>query len=264
MPPKFLNRSVFAWLGLLLMAVCFARLITMPLPPRSVSAAPTVQKNSFVTVVLDAGHGGYDSGSVVGTILEKDLTLDVTKRVERALRANGIATLMTRNDDAFVSLGRRARIANQVRSSVFVSIHFNEGERPVASGIETYYADRHSLPLPRLISWVPFLLPRENADSPDTNSQSLAGFIQQSLVRQTQAVDRGTKGRQFFVIAHVTHPAVLVEGGFLSSKDEMTRLANSDYREKLATAIADGILRYRDAQKQSQTTLAVTAPVSAE
>jgi N-acetylmuramoyl-L-alanine amidase len=106
------------------------------------------------------------------------------------------------------------------------------------------------------------LLPRENADAPDTNSQSLAGFIQQSLVRRTQAVDRGTKGRQLFVIGHVTHPAVLVEGGFLSSKDEMTRLASSDYREKLASAIADGILRYREAQKQSQTTLAVTAPVS--
>lgn len=244
------------------MTVCFVRLITMPLPPHSASVAPPVQKNSFVTVVLDAGHGGYDSGSIVGTILEKDLTLDVAQRVERALRAQGIATLMTRNDDTFVSLGRRARIANQVRNSIFVSIHFNEGERPVANGIETYYADHQSLPLPRLISWIPFLLPRENADAPDINSQSLAGFIQQSLVRQTQAVDRGTKGRQFFVIAHVTYPAVLVEAGFLSSKDEMTRLANSDYREKLATAIADGILRYRDAQKQSQPTLAVTAPVS--
>src|SRR5262249_33761775 len=157
------------------------------------------------------------------------------------LRANGVATLMTRNDDTFVSLSRRARIANQAHNSIFVSIHFNEGERPVASGIETYYADRQSLPLPRLISWIPFLLPRENGDAPDTNSQSLAGFVQQSLVRQTQAIDRGTKGRQFFVIAHVTHPAVLVEGGFLSSKDEMTRLASSEYREKLASAIADGI-----------------------
>ena len=243
------------------MAICFARLITMPLPPRPVSAAqPPVQKNSFVTVVLDAGHGGYDSGSVVGTILEKNLTLDVAQRVERALRANGVSTLMTRNDDTFVSLGRRTRIANQAHNSIFVSIHFNEGERPVANGIETYYADRQPRTLSGLISWIPFLLPRENADGPDINSQSLAGFIQQSLVRQTQAVDRGTKGRQFFVIAHVTHPAVLVEGGFLSSKDEMTRLASSEYREKLATAIADGILRYREAQKQSETTLAVTAP----
>ena len=243
------------------MAVCFVRLITMPLPPQALSA-PAAPQNAFVTVVLDPGHGGYDSGSVAGTVLEKDLTLDLAQRVDRLLRTNGIATLMTRTDDTFVSLGRRARIANHVRNSIFVSIHFNEGGRPVASGIETYYADRQSLPLPRLVSWIPFLSPSENSDSPNIESQKLAVFIQQSLVTQTRAPDRGAKGRQFFVIAHVTHPAVLVEGGFLSSRDEMAKLANSDYREKLATAIADGILHYRDAQTQGQTTLAVTAPVS--
>ena len=253
-------RAGAAWLGLFLMAVCFVRLITMPLPERKASAPPN-PKNSFVTVVLDPGHGGYDSGSVCGTVLEKDLTLDVVQRVDRLLRANGIATLMTRHDDTFVSLGRRARIANHVRDCIFVGIHFNEGERPAASGIETYYADRQSMPLPRLISWIPFLSPLASADSPNIDSQSLAAFVQQSLVTQTCAVDRGTKGRQFFVIAHVTHPAVLVEGGFLSSKDEMAKLANPDYREKLAEAITDGILHYRDAEKQEQVTLAVTAPV---
>jgi N-acetylmuramoyl-L-alanine amidase len=113
-----------------------------------------------------------------------------------------------------------------------------------------------------LISWIPFLLPQASSDSPNIESQSLAGFIQRSLVAQTQAVDRGAKGRQFFVIAHVTHPAVLVEGGFLSSKEEMGKLANADYREQLAAAITGGILHYRDARKEAHTTLAVTAPVS--
>jgi N-acetylmuramoyl-L-alanine amidase len=259
--PKVSVRSPVAWLGLLLMAVCFGRLITMPLPPRSASAPPP-PKNSLVTVVLDPGHGGYDSGSIVGSILEKDLTLDVAQRVDRLLRANGIPALMTRTDDRFISLGRRAWFANRVRDSIFVSIHFNEGARPVASGVETYYADRQSRKLSGLISWIPFLSPRASSDSPNIESQSLAGFIQQSVVTQTRAVDRGTKGRQFFVIAHVTQPAVLVEGGFLSSKEEMGKLANADYREQLAAAITDGILRYRDARKQAQTTLAVTAPVS--
>lgn len=254
-------RSVAAWLGLLLMAVCFARLITMPLPPRSASP-PSAPKNSAVTVVLDPGHGGHDSGSIVGSILEKDLTLDVAQRINRLLRANGIATLMTRSDDTFVSLGRRAWFANRVRDSIFVSIHFNEGARPVASGVETYYANRQSLPLPRLISWIPFLSPQASSDSPNIESQSLAGLIQRSLVAQTQAVDRGAKGAQFFVIAHVTHPAVLVEGGFLSSKEEMGKLANADYREQLAAAITDGILHYRDARKEAHPTLALTAPVS--
>jgi len=233
----------------------------MPLPPRSASA-PSAPKNSLVTVVLDPGHGGDDSGSIVGSILEKDLTLDVAQRVDQLLRAKGIPTLMTRIDDRFVSLGHRAWLANRVRNSIFVSIHFNEGERPVASGVETYYANRQSLPLPRLISWIPFLLPQASSDSPNIESQSLARFIQRSLVAQTQAVDRGAKGGQFFVIAHVTHPAVLVEGGFLSSKEEMGKLANADYREQLAAAITGGILHYRDARKEARTTLAVTAPVS--
>jgi len=233
----------------------------MPLPPRSAST-PSAPKNSLVTVVLDPGHGGDDSGSVVGSILEKDLTLDVAQRVDQLLRAKGIPTLMTRSDDRFVSLGRRAWLANRVRNSIFVSIHFNEGERPVASGVETYYANRQSLPLPRLISWIPFLSPQASSDSPNIESQSLAGFIQRSLVAQTQAVDRGAKGRQFFVIAHVTYPAVLVEGGFLSSKEEMGKLASADYREQLAAAITGGILHYRDAREEAHTTLAVTAPVS--
>lgn len=233
----------------------------MPLPPRAVSAAPC-PKNSFATVVLDPGHGGHDSGSIVGTIVEKDLTLDVAQRVDRLLRANGIATLMTRHDDTFVSLERRAWAANRVRNSIFVSIHFNEGERPVASGIETYYADRQLRMLSGLISWIPFISPWVSSDSPDSGSQSLAAFIQQALVKQTGGLDRGIKNRQFFVIAHVTHPAVLVEGGFLSSNEEMVKLASADYREHLATAITDGIMHYRDAQKQMQGTLAVTAPVS--
>lgn len=259
--PKVSIRSVAAWFGVLLMAVCFGWLITMPLPPRAVSAPPA-PKNPLITVVLDPGHGGDDSGSIVGSILEKDLTLDVAQRIDRLLRANGIATLMTRTDDRFVSLGRRAWVANRVHNSIFVSIHFNEGERPVANGVETYYADRQSRKLSGLISWIPFLSPQASSDLPSIESQSLAGFIQQALVTQTRAVDRGTKGRQFFVIAHVTHPAVLVEGGFLSSKEEMGKLAQSDYREQLAVAIKDGILHYRNAQKQLQSTLAVTAPVS--
>ena len=244
------------------MAICLARLITMPLPPRAISARSAPE--NFVTVVLDPGHGGYDSGSIVGSILEKDLTLDVAQRVDRLLRANGIPTLITRSDDRFVSLGRRAWFANRVRNSIFVSIHFNEGTRPVASGVETYYANRQSRKLSGLISWIPFLSLQASSDSPNIESQSLAGFIQKSLVAQTQAVDRGAKGRQFFVIAHVTHPAVLVEGGFLSSKEEMGKLANANYREQLAAAITGGILHYRDARKEAHPMLAVTVPVSPE
>ncbi len=248
--------------GLLLMVACFTWLVSMP---RSRGLTSTTRsssgRGSFSTVVLDPGHGGDDSGAVRGNVVEKNLTLDVAQRVNRLLEAQGIATLMTRNDDNFVSLVDRARITNRVPDSIFVSIHFNEGERPLTSGVETYYAEHQSAPLPTLISWIPFL-GRGLSGSPNFKSQSLAGFIQQSLVTQTHSMDRGAKPQQFFVIRNVTQPAVLVEAGFLSNDDDLTKLGNADYREMLAVAITDGILRYRDAIEEQQTTLAVSLPVT--
>ena len=106
-------------------------------------------------------------------------------------------------------------------------------------------------------SWLPFL--QRTAELPDPESQSLAGFIQEALVSQTQALNRGTKAEQFFVIANVNHPAVLVEGGFLTNKDEVSKLGSPDYREQIANAITDGITRYRDVVRQ-RPALVSTAP----
>jgi N-acetylmuramoyl-L-alanine amidase len=91
---------------------------------------------------------------------------------------------------------------------------------------------------------LPFLQPA-SLESGTGESQSLAGFIQEALVARTQAVNRGTTAHQFFVISHVRHPAVLIEGGFLTNVEEMNKLANSDYREQIAAAICDGVMRYR-------------------
>jgi N-acetylmuramoyl-L-alanine amidase len=125
-----------------------------------------------------------------------------------------------------------------------VSIHFDDAGRAAATGIETYYAThRASLP-ERVASWLPFLQ-RISTEPPDLESQNLAGFIQESVVAQTQATNRGTRQQQFFVVANVRHPAVLVEGGFLTNKDEALKLTNADYREQMAAGIADGIVNYR-------------------
>src|SRR5213079_3607505 len=94
-------------------------------------------------------------------------------------------------------------------------------------------------------SWLPSLL-RALPESPNVESQSLAGFIQEALVARTGALDRGTRAKQFFVIANVTSPAVLIEGGFLTNKEDISKVASEDYREQLAAAVTDGILRYRD------------------
>ena len=129
-----------------------------------------------------------------------------------------------------------------------MSIHFNEGNKPVSTGIETYYAEHQSGSAPLLASWFPFLQ-RASSDPANLQSQSLAGFIQDALVRRTHAVNRGTKTQQFFVLANVRHPAVLVEGGFISNKDDADKLVSPEYREEIAAAINDGILQYRDVLK---------------
>jgi N-acetylmuramoyl-L-alanine amidase len=143
-----------------------------------------------------------------------------------------------------------------VRNCIFVSIHFNEDNKPVASGVETYYAAHQITAGSFLASWLPFLW-RPLSDSPNAESQNLAGFVQEALVARTRAVDRGTQARQFFVIANVTAPAVLIEGGFLTNKEDISKLASEDYRDQIAAAVADGILRYREAARERKSTVAV-------
>lgn len=192
-----------------------------------------------------------------GNVLEKDLTLDVAQRVDRLLQAQGLATLLTRVGDAYVSLADRAALTNRARDCVFVSIHFNEGNKPVSSGVETYYAVHQTTTGAPMVSWLPFLQRVSSSELPNPESQSLAGLIQDSLVVRTQSVNRGTKAEQFFVIANVRYPSVLVEGGFLTNKDDIARIGSEDYREQLATAISEGILNYREQLRQRQSTLAV-------
>lgn len=198
-----------------------------------------------------------------GGILEKDLTLDVARRVDRLLQAQGLATVMTRVGDGYVSLADRAALTNRARDCVFVSIHFNEGNKPVSTGVETYYAAHQTTTGMPIVSWIP-LLQRISSDSPNPESQSLAGLIQGSLASRTQAANRGTKAEQFFVIANVRHPAALVEGGFLSNKEDIAKIQSENYREQIASAISEGILNYRDGLKQRQPTLAITAPDKTE
>jgi N-acetylmuramoyl-L-alanine amidase len=250
-------KNTVAWLGLALMIASFVwwQILSIPRPASSMrrTAAPA----PFTLVVLDPGHGGQDSGANCGTILEKDLTLDIAQRVDRLLQAQGLATLMTRVGDSYVSLQDRAAVTNRARDCIFVSIHFNEGKK-IVGGVETYYAEHQAAPAPRLVSWIPFFQ-GPAAENPTLASQSLARFIQEAMVARTKAPDRGTKAEQFFVIANVSAPAVLVEAGFLN-KDEIAKLESNDYRDQMAAAISEGILRYRDVLKDRQLTLAVSGP----
>src|SRR5436305_444796 len=222
-PMRQAVRNILALIGLFLMIASFVWMQRMPKPQsaRLRMAQPSAMPGPFAVVVLDPGHGGQDSGAMCGGVMEKDLTLDVAHRVDRLLDSQGIATLMTRLGDSYVSLADRAAFGNRVNDSIFISIHFNEDNKPVASGVETYYATHQIASGSTLASWLPFFS-RGPSNSPKPESQGLAGFIQEALVARTRSVDRGTQAKQFFVIANVTAPAVLIECGFITNKDELS------------------------------------------
>src|ERR1700745_3527480 len=257
-------RNILAFSGLLLMMASFVWM-QFHQTERAKSAAepraaqPSAGPGPFAVVVLDPGHGGQDFGAMCGGLLEKDLTLDVARRIDRLLDSEGIATLMTRLADTYVSLADRAAFANRIRNCIFISIHFNEDNKPVASGVETYYASHQIAASSSVASWLPFLW-RPLSESPNPESQRLAGFIQEALVARPRAINRGPQTRQFFVIPNVTSPAALIEGGFLTNKEDISKLASEDYRDQIAAAVACGLLHYRDATGQHKPTLAVTDP----
>ena len=170
------------------------------------------------TIVIDAGHGGFDRGGVPGQrISEKDKTLDVAQRLKRLLQAEGYRVVMTRDSDVFVSLGARVAIANSYRGASFVSIHFNCATRSGANGIETYYYRG--------------------------DSAGLAQSIHRNVVSGAPTENRGIRRRGFYVLRRTAIPSVLVECGFLTNPTEGSLALNASYRQKLAEQIARGIKR---------------------
>lgn len=256
------SRSFIAGFGVIVMIASFVWWQLGLESTRSTSTPTKRAPGPFALVVLDPGHGGQDSGAICAGVQEKDLTLDIAQRVDRLLQAQGVATLMTRTGDSYVSLADRAAVTNRSRDCIFVSIHFNEATKKASAGVETYYAQHPVAERPSIASWLPFLQPVTLDAVPNLESESLAGFIQEALVARTQAADRGTKPGDFFVIKNVRYPAVLVEAGFLSNQDDVARLTSWDYREQLAAAITEGVLHYRDVLKQREAALATATPPS--
>jgi N-acetylmuramoyl-L-alanine amidase len=173
-------------------------------------------------VVIDPGHGGHDRGGMPGQRLpEKPYTLDVAKRLVRILNGTGdVKVVLTRTGDYFVPLAWRTAIANQQvgRRAVFVSIHFNAGLRRSAYGVETYYNN-----------W---------------RAYRLAALIHPRVIQALGSIDRGIRHRGYFVLRRNRLPAVLVECGFLTNPAEAARITNYIYRERIARAIAAGIMQY--------------------
>ena len=179
-------------------------------------AAETSRASENVTVVIDAGHGGHDRGGIPGQrVAEKVMTLDVAQRLRNVLQASGYRVVMTRDSDVFVPLGMRVAIANSYRNAIFVCVHFNATNRSGASGIETYFYSRDSLPL--------------------------ASAIHHFVVAGAPSSSRGVRRRGYYVLRKTNVPAVLVECGFLTNPTEAAYAQNASYRQKLAEEIAAGV-----------------------
>lgn len=201
-------------------------------------ADPVDQAAPFV-VILDPGHGGADPGAVATNMLEKDLVLDVARRVRSRLKTiGGIEVRMTRGSDKALTLAERPEFTRRRHGSVLVSIHANKASSAQASGIETFILTAAGFP--STADTVP-VAETHPGNRHDAASLQLGYFLQRELINQTQASDRGVKRARFEVLRQAPCPAALVEIGFLSNAAERRQLALPDYRDRLAEGIAQGI-----------------------
>ncbi len=173
-----------------------------------------------VLVVIDPGHGGKDSGAPgLGGLLEKDVVLPISTKVARILEQNGIQVVLTRDADFFVELQGRVDIAKRVNATLFVSIHANAVDnRPDVNGLEVYYYN---------------------------SGYGLAETVRQTILQNISTLNnRGTRKARFYVLRKNTMPAILVETGYMTGREDNPRLGSPDYQSRMAEGIASGILNY--------------------
>ncbi len=175
---------------------------------------------TFNTVVVDAGHGGKDSGAARRYApVEKVVALDVAQRLNRKLRESQFKTVMTRSTDVFVPLDDRVALGNRQPNSIFVSVHFNDSGRRGTQGIETYYSSPYA--------------------------RALALRIQNKLGTLPGTRSRGVRTANFRVIRNAVYPSVLIECGYLSNRKDGKKSGSESYREMLADKIAQAIVEER-------------------
>lgn len=197
--------------------------IPVPRPPQPTpSVTPPIAPvpNTGVLVIVDPGHGGKDPGAIgINGLRETDINLPIAQQVAAILQQQGVQARLTRSNDTFISLQGRVDMANRAGADLFVSIHANaiNMSRPDVNGLETYYY---------------------------SSGQRLARTIHSNVLRNVTIRDRGVRQARFYVLRKSAMPAVLVEVGFVTGREDAPRLSTSAYRQQMAQAIASGILQY--------------------
>jgi N-acetylmuramoyl-L-alanine amidase len=207
---------VLSLLGAAVVVAVLVVVLTRPSEPEP-DPAPTY------VIALDAGHGGRDPGAVVDDVLEKDLNLQIVVRLRELIDAEpNLVAKPTRTLDIFVPLEDRIRIAEEAGAAVYVSVHINSFDTSNAEGIETIVADTRPL---------------------DDDSWVLGELIQDGLVAATGARDRGTRSQESY-LQRTEIPAVSAEVGYLTNPDEMTKLVDPEYQQRIAEGILAGIRQF--------------------
>jgi N-acetylmuramoyl-L-alanine amidase len=255
------------------------RVSTLADPPRLVldfarptDSAPRERRESVTPlrlVVLDAGHGGHDTGAVgPGGLQEKDLVLDVTRRVARLLEEKlDVKVLLSRDADQFVTLRDRTTYANRERADLFVSIHANAHRETASAGVETYFLSSEATdgtarqvaalensvvqlektaarPSGRLDAVKAILWDLAQSEFQQESSR-LAEVVQDSITQSLRIPNRGVKQAGFYVLGGAAMPAILIEIGFVTNPKEERRLKDLKYRDEIARAIFAGLADYK-------------------
>ena len=216
-------------------------------------------------IVIDPGHGGHDTGTIgPDGLLEKDLVLDVSKRLGKLLAARlGAQVAFTRRDDTFIPLETRTSIANQGQADLFVSVHANSSRDPDARGVETYYLNFTSSPealevaarenaasdksIHELQDLVKKIAMKEKIEESREFASDVQGALHSGLAaRNPGERDRGVKKAPFVVLIGANMPSILAEISFLSNPADERRLKTSEYRQRIAESLYRGISRYVD------------------
>jgi len=226
----------------LISAMDVTKIIEPVMRPGKIQNATAVR-----TVILDAGHGGHDSGAVGPLGREKDAALDVVLRAKKLLEGAGYNVRLTRGSDVFIPLEKRAALANKYPNAVFISVHFNKSKFVGGTGIETFALAPRGVPSmdEASLSYSDFKLYSGHARDPE--NIALATSMHSSLLRHLQLYDRGIKRARFVVIRDLQIPGVLLEGGFMNHPNDARRIASTEYRDAFARAILEGANRYRGA-----------------
>ncbi len=231
------------------------------------------QSRSGSLVVIDAGHGGHDSGASCAGKHEKDIVLQIAERLKNAFRSEGYRVYLTRGSDKFLTLSERTKIADKLDAKVFISIHANaianKSRFESTEGIQTYFLQKTRDARSQRIAVRENASVLQGADSLSKSviidsvlngpkiveSNKLALDVQKNIMKKVKrhypdARNGGARPAPFYVLAGASRPSILVETGYITNTKERKRLFTPDYQERIAEGIVKGVDHYLDTRKK--------------